>query len=194
MARAIQPAYLGNDKLGYVYFDAIIQREVNLSATVPQYPTEKGRYFSDGVLRRPRTLSVTAFISDTPVTWRNRLPNDYLASRFEEEIHLLQNLYFSGQLMRFFSGGRIYENMAIEKISIPEVPDMKNASEVKLTLQQVEMVGSDTVEIDDYGRNGLTNTVGGTVWVATDYSTWVWEEGVARSGGMSLLNRRDEYK
>ena len=130
MAKAVQPAYLYSPYRNfYVYFDAIIDREVSLSATVPQYPTEKGTYFSESVLRRPRTLSITAFISDTLVTWRNKIPVDYVISRYESEKNNLERFYFDGQLLDFYSGGRKYKNVVIEKLSIPEVPEMINASE-----------------------------------------------------------------
>lgn len=147
-------------RLNGIKFDAIITRETQYEADVPEYPVETGFYTSDAVLRKPITLSVTAFISNTPVTWRSQLnePN-----RVATTIKKLESLYFSGKLVTFVTSKRSYTSMALTSLTVPETAEMANAVEVKFTLKQVRIAKSKFQTIpSDYALSGETAQSGGT--------------------------------
>ncbi len=147
--------------LGGVKFDAVINRERTYEAEVPTYPVENGYKVSDSILRGPMTMSVTAFISNTPVTWRNQLGST--TNRVSRVCKELEKLYFAGQPVTFISGNKVYSNMAIVSISVPETPEMLNAVEVPISLQQVEITKSKTTTIPaSYGMSGTTGESGGS--------------------------------
>ena len=78
-------------------------------------------------------------------------------------IKQLENLYFAGEPVTFISGNKVYTNMAIKSISIPETEEMKTAVEVQITLKQVEVTRAKTTTIpSSYGLSGTTGESGGS--------------------------------
>ena len=67
MARAKQPVSVAD-----IEFDALIDSEEGYEADVPEYPTEKGFSVSDTIVLKADTLNMTLYVTDTPVTWRER--------------------------------------------------------------------------------------------------------------------------
>ena len=67
MARAKQPVSVDD-----IEFDALIDSEEGYEADVPEYPTEKGFSVSDTIVLKADTLNMTLYVTDTPVTWRER--------------------------------------------------------------------------------------------------------------------------
>lgn len=67
MARAKQPVSVDD-----IEFDALIDSEEGYEADVPEYPTEKGFSVSDSIVLKADTLNMTLYVTDTPVTWRER--------------------------------------------------------------------------------------------------------------------------
>ena len=146
--------------IGRIRFDAIIQRETQYEADVPEYPVETGFYTSDTVIKKPITLNVTAFISNTPVTWRRQLnePN-----RVANTIRMLEKLYFSGETFSFITSKKTYSSMALTSLTVPETAEMANAVEVKFTLKQIRTAKSKLYTIPrNYGLSGTTAQSGGT--------------------------------
>ena len=154
MKKATTPATLNG-----IAFDAIITRDTTYEADVPDYPIETGFYVTDAVLRKPVTLNVTAFISNTPVTWRElRSPQ-----RLSKTLKKLEDLYFSGELVTFATSKKVYTSMAITSLTVPETEVMANAVEVTFTLKQVRITKSKTKTIPaSYGLGGTTAESGGT--------------------------------
>lgn len=147
--------------LGGVQFDAIIKRERSYEADVPEYPTEGGFYVADSILRRPLRLTVTAFISDTPVTWKSLFWNT--KGRKNRVIKELEDLYFAGKPVSFETSSKVYPNMAIASLVVPEEAEMKNAVEVQIELKQVMITETKTTTIpDSYGLSGDTGASGGS--------------------------------
>ena len=156
MAKVYTPSSLGGVK-----FDAIISRDRTYEAEVPTYPVESGFPVSDAVLRSPLALNVTAFISDTPVTWKRQLGNT--RSRVSKVVKQLENLYFAGEPVTFITGNKVYTNMAITSITVPETEEMKTAVEVSISLKQVEVTKAKTTTIpSSYGMSGTTGDSGGS--------------------------------
>ena len=154
MVKATVPASLDG-----IYFDAIITRETTYESDVPEYPIETGFYVTDAILRKPVTLNVKAFISNSPVTWRHLRSSNRLSSTVKK----LEELYFSGKLVTFSTSKKVYTSMAITSITVPETEEMANAVEVSITLKQVRVTKSKTKTIPaDYGLGGDTAESGGT--------------------------------
>jgi len=156
VAKAKIPASLGGVK-----FDAIISRDRTYEAEVPTYPVEDGYSVSDAVLRSPLALNVTAFISNTPVTWKSQLGST--RNRVETVTKQLEDLYFAGKPVTFITSNRVYSNMAITSLTVPETAEMQNAVEVTISLKQVEVTKAKTTTIpSDYGMSGTTGDSGGS--------------------------------
>lgn len=156
MAKTKQPSSLGGVK-----FDAIISRDRTYEAEVPSYPVESGFPISDSILRSPLAMNVTAFISNTPVTWKNQLGNT--SNRMEKVVKDLENLYFAGKPVTFITGNKVYHDMAITSLTVPETAEMQSAIEVQIALKQVEVTKTKTTTIPaSYGMSGTTGDSGGS--------------------------------
>ncbi len=173
MARARQPVNING-----IEFDALIEESYDLEAQVPEYPTEKGFSVSDTIVLKPETISMTLFVTDTPVTWRNRHGSGI--GRTEAVVKQLKNLYFSKQVVTVVTSDEVYDSMAITNISFAKSADVGYAREIPITLKKIVVTESATVTIpDSYGKSGTTGASGGTA------STKSASKSVGSSGGSS---------
>ena len=88
MARAKQPVSVAD-----IEFDALIDSEEGYEADVPEYPTEKGFSVSDTIVLKADTLNMTLYVTDTPVTWRERTGSG--PGKTEGVVRRLKDLYFA---------------------------------------------------------------------------------------------------
>lgn len=108
MARAKQPVSIDG-----IEFDALIDQSISYEADAPEYPTEKGFSVSDTVILKPEVISMTLFVTDTPVTWRNRFGSG--AGRVENVIKRLEKLYFAKKVFTVVTTDAVYDNMVDRK-------------------------------------------------------------------------------
>lgn len=152
--------------IGDVQFDVLLNESIERSADVPQYPVENGYKVSDAILLSPYTISVTAIISNMPVTWRHRFKN--ARNRTKTEIDKLVRLYESRSLVTYNNRSKIYRNMAITSLSVPKAEDQRESVEVSISLQHVIVTSPKIVDIDaSYMRSGTTGTNAGTAATTT---------------------------
>lgn len=152
--------------IGDVQFDVLLNESTERSADVPQYPVENGYKVSDAILLSPYTISVTAIISNMPVTWRHRFKN--ARNRTKTEIDKLVRLYESRSLVTYNNRSKIYRNMAITSLSVPKAEDQRESVEVSISLQHVIVTSPKVVDIDaSYMRSGTTGTNAGTAATTT---------------------------
>lgn len=156
MARAKQPVSING-----IEFDALIDESLDLEAQVPEYPTEKGFSVSDNISLKPENLSMTLYVTDTPVTWRNRHGSG--PGRVEGVVKQLKSLYFSKQVVTVVTSSEVYDSMAITNLSISKSSEVGYAREIPITLKKIVVTESSTVTIpDSYGKSGATGASGGT--------------------------------
>lgn len=145
MSKATVPASLGG-----VEFDCTISRERSYEADVPEYPVEDGYYVSDSILKKPLVIEVTAFITNMPVTWAKRHSGN---NRVKTVIDALLNIYLQGTLVRFVTPDKVYENMAITKLGIPE-DEFLNAVEITISLKEVTVTTANVMVVSSYDYSG----------------------------------------
>ncbi len=142
-----------------IEFDCVETRETTYDASVPEYALEGGAYTSDTVLKKPITVKITAMITNMPVTWK-RLHDE--SNRVELVKEALEDVYFAGELVTLVTPKRVYENMAMESLSLPE-NDYENAMEVEMTLKRIEITDAKTITSDDYEYSGASEEDAGTI-------------------------------
>jgi hypothetical protein len=155
MARATQPVGING-----IEFDALIEATKNLSADVPSYPTEEGFEVSDAIILKPVTLSMTLYLTNTPVTWKERHGLD--SSRVSDVVKQLEELYFSRQPVTVSTSERTYENMAILSLELKKTKETGPSREIPIEFQQIRVTESRTTTIpDNFGRGGATGVNAG---------------------------------
>lgn len=156
MARAgLQPASIDG-----IAFDALISYGRDYSAQIPDYPVEEGYVVQDTIILAPMTLSITAMLSDTPVTFRSHGSG---IGRVENVAKQLEALYEKKKLVTVVTSRGVYRNMGIESLSLPYTTDTRTSMQVSIGLKQVRTVSAKAAGIPaDYGRGGETGANAGT--------------------------------
>lgn len=153
--------------MGNVKFDVLMNESIERSAEVPQYPVEDGYKVSDSILISPLTISITALISNMPVTWKEKFRGQ--SYRTKTEVSKLIKLYEKRTLVTYNSRQKCYKNMAITSLTVPRTEEMTECVEISLTLQEVKVTKPKVVDIDaSYMRSGTTGTSAGTAATTTD--------------------------
>ena len=142
-----------------ITFDALIHADETLNADVPAFPVETGFEVSDTIILSPIQLSMTVYLTNTPVTWRHLHGNNPL--RVQEVIDKLKQLYFQKRVITVSTSETDYENMAITSISLPKKAG--SSREISINFQQIRTVEAATATVPaNLGRGGTTGVNAGT--------------------------------
>lgn len=153
--------------VGGVKFDVLMNESIERSAEVPQYPVEDGYSVSDSILLSPLTISITALISNMPVSWQHKFKGQ--SNRTKTEVNKLIELYEKKTLVTYYNRKKPYNNMAITSLSVPRTEEMAECVEISLTLQEVIVTKPKVVDIDaSYMRSGTTGTYAGTASTSSE--------------------------
>lgn len=163
-----------------IEFDALIDSEEKHEATVPEYPVETGYSVSDNIAIGAMELSMTLYLTATPITWRDS--HGIGMDRLSSIPNQLLNKYEQRELISVVTQEKTYANMAISSISIKKDADTGLAREIPITLTQVTTTSSEKVEIPaSLPHSGTTKTSAGTASTGTASTT----ESAGSSGGSS---------
>lgn len=155
MARAKQPVSVGG-----IEFDALIDSEEGYEADVPEYPTEKGFSVSDTIMLKADTLNMTLYVTDTPVTWRERTGSG--PGKTEGVVRRLKDLYFAKKILEVTTTDCVYSNMVITSMNIKKSAEVGYAREIPISFKKIEVTETTTAEIPaSYGKSGKTGKAAG---------------------------------
>ena len=174
MARAKQPVSVDD-----IEFDALIDSEEGYEADVPEYPTEKGFSVSDTIVLKADTLNMTLYVTDTPVTWRERTGSG--PGKTEGVVRRLKDLYFAKKILEVTTTDCVYSNMVITSMNIKKSVEVGYAREIPIAFKKIEVTETATAEIPaSYGKSGKTAKAAGKA--STTASS---KAGSSSSGGSS---------
>ena len=174
MARAKQPVSVDD-----IEFDALIDSEEGYEADVPEYPTEKGFSVSDTIVLKADTLNMTLYVTDTPVTWRERTGSG--PGKTEGVVRRLKDLYFAKKILEVTTTDCVYSNMVITSMNIKKSVEVGYAREIPIAFKKIEVTETATAEIPaSSGKSGKTAKAAGKA-STTAAST----AGSSSSGGSS---------
>jgi hypothetical protein len=155
MAKAKKPVSIEG-----VAFDALIDEERTLEADAPDYPVEEGYSVSDTIILKPQMLSMTLYVTDTPVTW---IKSHGGKGWTDEVIQRLEGLYFAKTPVTVVTSERTYKNMAILSISISKSTDVGYSRKIPISFKEIRVTRSKTTTIPaSYGKSGASGANAGT--------------------------------
>jgi len=156
MALAKQPVSIDG-----IEFDALIEESKTYEADVPSYPVEEGFEISDTIILKPLSLSMTLFLTNTPVTWK--VFHGASPSRVQDILKQLEALYFQKKPVTVVTSERTYSNMAILRFELSKTKENGTSREIPIEFQEIRVTESRTTTIpDEYGKSGATGTNAGT--------------------------------
>lgn len=145
-----------------IEFDALIDETKIMTATIPTYPVEEGFLVSDTIILDPISLSLTLYISNTPVTWLYR--HGTSSDRVKRICEQIENKWLQRKLTKIVTSDAIYTNMGITSISIKKSKEIGYSREVAITAQKVRVTERKTVSIPTYIlKSGESMANAGTV-------------------------------
>lgn len=175
MRRALQPVYINE-----IAFDALIESEESYSATAPAYPTEDGFSVTDTMIVDPLELSLTLFVTATPVTWREENGEGW--DKVEEVVNDLVGLFRSKSIVTVETTDKTYTDMVITSMTITKSTDVGYAREIPVTLTQITTTETRTDTVpDSYALSGQTMASTGTA-------------GTGSGGAVATANRNSTFK
>lgn len=149
-----------------IEFDALIDSEESYEADVPEYPTENGFSVSDNVAVSAMQLSMTLYLTATPITWRDR--NGTGEDRLQSIPNRLLAIYREREPITVVTQDKTYSDMVIKSISISQSADIGVAREIPVTFQQVDVTSSQKVDIPaSLPHSGTTQSNKGTASTGT---------------------------
>lgn len=161
MAKAKKPVTING-----IPFDALIDEERTYEAESPDYPVESGFVVHDTIILKPLMLSMTLYVTDTLVTWKNRGHGG--RGWADSIIQRLENLYFSRQIVTVVTSEKTYKSMAIQSISIAKSADVGYARQIPITFKEIRVTQSKKTTIpDSYGKSGESGANAGTASTST---------------------------
>lgn len=150
MGKATQPVSING-----LEFDALIDESRTLEATVPEYSVESGFSVSDSVILNPEKLSMTLFVTNTPVTWYRR--HGASPTRVDNVVKQLEELYFAKEPVTIVTSDATYTSMAIESITISKSLEIGYARQIPISFKKIRVTTAKTTTIpDSYGKSGAT--------------------------------------
>lgn len=175
-----------------IEFDALIDEEKTMTATIPSYPVEEGFSVSDTIILDPISLSMTLYVTNTPVTWLKRHGNS--VDRVNKICEQIENLWLEAKLVKVVTPDAIYKNMGISSISIRKSKEIGYAREVSLQMQKIRITKRKTVNIPSYVlKSGETMTNAGTA-STSNTSSKSSTSSIASTVGSSTSNSNSSAK
>lgn len=179
MGKATQPVSING-----LEFDALIDESRTLEATVPEYSVESGFPVSDSVILNPEKLSMTLFVTNTPVTWYRR--HGASPTRVDNVVKQLEELYFAKEPVTIVTSDATYTSMAIESITISKSLEIGYARQIPISFKKIRVTTAKTTTIpDSYGKSGATAASAGTASTSTGSSGGGSGSGSGSGGGSS---------
>jgi len=139
-------------------FDALIDSEIQYEADVPSYPVETGFEISDTVILKPMVLSMTLYLTNTPVTWHGRN-----TQTVEQRMERLRQIYLAAKPVVVSTFASTHKNMVLQSYTDVKSIETGTSREVPVVFHEVRETESKTTTIPDgYGRAQPTGVYVGT--------------------------------
>lgn len=116
-------------------FDATISELHQAESRVTSQPVEQGVNISDHIANEPLRMTIEGFVTNSP------LSGGGFGDRVQDAFNTLFELRANKTLVTVVSGLKIYDNMAITRISVPR--DRSSGDAIRFTVDLQEVLTSD---------------------------------------------------
>lgn len=131
-----------------IEFDALIDETKTMTSTIPEYPVESGFAVSDTIINDPIQVSMTLYLSNTPVTWLYRHGSS--SDRVKRVCDMIEQKWFDKALTKIVTSDTTYTNMGLTSISIKKSADIGYAREISISAKKVRKTKRKTVTVPTY--------------------------------------------
>lgn len=153
-----------------IEFDALISEDRTLEASVPEYSVEDGYSVSDSIIIGTEKLSMTLFVTNTPVTWYRRHGSSN--SRVNNVCARMEQMFFEATPVTIITNEKVYRNMAIESIGFSKSLETGYSREIPISFKKIRTTKAKTTTIPaSYGKSGSSGSSAGNASTSTGKSS-----------------------
>ena len=152
--------------IGDLQVDCVVDHVTTFNSQVTEHPIENRFVIADHVARQAMTLSLTAIITPTPVSYFRQLGAN--PDRLGEAIAYFEQLWLNGEPITVTIPSGIYQDMVMTSCPLPRNVQDGFCYRVALEFKHVVIVSQKTEEIpeqnasgDAVGKAGATGTDAG---------------------------------
>ncbi len=150
-------------------FDAVLTIKETHTSTIPQYPIDEGYSVQDNVALDPMSLSMTLYVTATPVTWFTHGSGE---ERLRQVWNQLYDLYAQKMPISVITQEASYQNMVIKNIAYQRSADMGYAAEIPVEFSQVNVTSARMAAVPvGYARAGASMQLSGAAATTTATSS-----------------------
>jgi hypothetical protein len=134
--------------IGVVKLDLLMGETHDRTSTITDNPIEDGAVVSDHIQNDPVNLSIEGYITNTPISLfrnLNTLINPF--DRVQDVFDSLELFWEFKTILQVVTNLKVYEDMAIESLSIPKDKNGKNDLEFSIDFKKVTKLTRETVQI-----------------------------------------------
>ena len=153
--------------IGTLKVDCIVEHTTSFNSNVTEHPIENGFVIADHVAREAMTLSLTAIITPTPVSYF-RIMGGSNPDRLSEAIAYFEQLWLKGEPVTVTIPSGIYQQMVMTSCPLPRSVKNGFCYQVQLEFKHIIIVSQQTAEVPEQnasaearGRAGATGTDAG---------------------------------
>ena len=141
------PTLTSPSKIDSIELDILVEQEHKLESEVTEHPVEDGFPVHDHVIRKPIKLSMVVGITQSPVTWLDKLgqKEDKVVNALME----FKRIYKDAQPITIVTPTDIYTNMVMTSAAFPRSVDAKNLIRIPCEFTQIRKVAVKTTDIPE---------------------------------------------
>ncbi|MHA2367086.1 MAG: phage baseplate protein [Candidatus Hodarchaeales archaeon] len=134
-------------KVGSIELDLIINENHSFSNQISEHDIEDGSVLTDHIKNNLFAGAITAYITNFTID-RSVAFGDFLANRAQEAFDALEELWRERTPVTIITQYKVYEDVAIVDINIPNDESLGSALYVTLTFREMNIVQLKTVDVD----------------------------------------------
>jgi len=138
-------------KIGRLELDATLSYTPKMNNDVTSFPIEDGSDISDHIRNKPREISLTGFITDTPVrvdtTVSDLLVSGARGSRVSASYIELKKIWTDRDVVDVITGLEVFTSMALLSLSVPRTPRDGHSIRFSASFREIQKVTTETVSL-----------------------------------------------
>lgn len=141
------PSLTNPTKIGLIEVDILIEQEYKLESDVTEHPVEDGFPIADHVIRKPIVVSMVVGITQSPVTWLDRLGSE--TDKVSNALTAFRQIHDAAQPITIITPTDIWENAVMTSALFPRKLDDKNLIKIPCEFKVVRRVNVKTTDIPE---------------------------------------------
>lgn len=130
-------------QIGDLTFDATVSEQHERTSEATRFPVETGATITDHIRAEPESVTLTGVVADLRANGGGAMTDGHAQDAFD----FLEALHQSRELVSLVTGYKVYEDMAVARLSIPRDRQTGDALHLTMELQKILKATTKSVPI-----------------------------------------------